>query len=64
MNAIGIAPSKEADDDGIIALKMEEGKYEIPVRSECVGELLSCDLSRGHHAACDPVGPDIGRLVH
>jgi hypothetical protein len=30
MNAIGIAPSKEADDDGIIALKMEEGKYEIP----------------------------------
>jgi hypothetical protein len=30
VNAIGIAPSKEADDDGIIALKMEEGKYEIP----------------------------------
>jgi len=36
MNAIGIAPSKEADDDGIIALKMEEGKCEIP------GEVERC----------------------
>jgi hypothetical protein len=40
MNAIGIAPSKEADDNGIIALKRKEGKYEIPATVERTFELL------------------------
>jgi hypothetical protein len=30
MNAMTIAPSNKVDDGDIIALKMEEGKYEIP----------------------------------
>jgi hypothetical protein len=30
MNAMTIAPSNEVDDGDIIALKMEEWKYEIP----------------------------------
>ena len=64
MNAMTIAPSSEVDDGDIIALKMEEGKYEIPVTIECVGELLNGDLSRGHHATLDPVSADVGRLVH
>jgi len=32
-----IAPSNKVDDGDIIALKMEEGKYEIPVKIESVG---------------------------